>query len=61
MSGMNDKITGKIQQAAGKLSGDKKLESEGKANESKGDMKDKADKALDHTSNLIDDAKKKIK
>jgi len=43
--GITDKITGRVKQAAGDLTGDEKLREEGLADERKGDAKDEAAKA----------------
>ncbi len=43
--GIQDKITGRIKQAAGDLAGDEKLREEGLAEERKGDAKEAAVKA----------------
>ena len=43
--GIQDKITGRIKQAAGDLAGDEKLREEGLAEERKGDAKEEAVKA----------------
>jgi uncharacterized protein YjbJ (UPF0337 family) len=43
--GIQDKITGRVKQAAGDLSGDEKLREEGLAEERKGDAKEEAVKA----------------
>jgi uncharacterized protein YjbJ (UPF0337 family) len=43
--GITDKITGRVKQAAGDLTGDERLREEGLAEERKGDAKQEADKA----------------
>ena len=43
--GIQDKITGRIKQAAGDLAGDEKLREDGLAEERKGDAKEEAVKA----------------
>jgi uncharacterized protein YjbJ (UPF0337 family) len=43
--GLTDKITGRVKQAAGDLTGDEKLRQEGVAEEHKGDVKEEAAKA----------------
>ena len=43
--GIQDKITGRVKQAAGDLAGDEKLREEGIAEERKGDAKEEAVKA----------------
>ena len=49
-SGLKDKVVGTLKEAEGKITGDKLRETEGKAQKTKGKVKDK-----------INDAKKKIK
>jgi uncharacterized protein YjbJ (UPF0337 family) len=43
--GITDKITGRVKQAAGDLTGDESLREEGLADERKGEAKEEADKA----------------
>ena len=43
--GITDKITGRVKQAAGDLTGDEKLRQQGVAEEHKGDVKEEAAKA----------------
>ena len=43
--GITDKITGRMKQAAGDLTGDEKLRQEGLAEERKGDAREEAEKA----------------
>ena len=43
--GITDKITGRVKQAAGDLTGDEKLREQGIAEERKGDVKEEAEKA----------------
>jgi uncharacterized protein YjbJ (UPF0337 family) len=50
-----DKVKGKIKQAAGAASGDKKLEREGKVDQAKG----KAKGAVEGTKHVVKDAVKK--
>jgi uncharacterized protein YjbJ (UPF0337 family) len=50
-----DKVKGKIKQAAGSLSGDKKLEREGKMDEAKGKVKG----AVEDVKHTVKDAVKK--
>ena len=42
MAGMMDKIKGSLKEAAGRLSGDRRTEAEGKTDHAKGDVKDAA-------------------
>ena len=57
--GIQDKVTGKVKQAAGDLAGDSKLRREGKQEERKGEAKDelardqeKADRKAEEVANL---------
>jgi uncharacterized protein YjbJ (UPF0337 family) len=57
--GLTDKVTGKIKQAAGDVTGDKSLHREGRQEERKGDAKDelardqeKADRKAEEVANL---------
>ena len=60
MSGLSDKISGKAKQATGSLTGDKKLENEGKADEAKGTLKEKLDQAVDTVTKKVDEVKKNL-
>jgi uncharacterized protein YjbJ (UPF0337 family) len=51
MGAKSDQLKGKAKQAAGVLSGDKHLESEGKADRRTGEVKEK----LDHAKNKLED------
>ena len=46
MSGLGDKIKGKAEEVAGKLTGDQKLEAKGKTDQIAGNLKDQAEKAI---------------
>lgn len=48
-----DKVKGKIKQAAGALSGDKKLEREGKVDEAKGKVKGAAEEVKQAVKNAV--------
>jgi uncharacterized protein YjbJ (UPF0337 family) len=43
MGGTSDKIKGSVKEAAGKVTGDKQTEAEGKADQVKGDVKNAAE------------------
>ena len=43
MGGTTDKIKGSVKEAAGKMTGDKRTEAEGKADQVKGDVKNVAE------------------
>lgn len=60
MSGLTDKISGKAKQAAGNATNDDKLKAEGKAEETKGTLKDKFNEAVDTVTDKVDELKKKI-
>ena len=47
MDGQIDKMKGRIKQAAGDLTGNKRLKAEGKADEFRGNVKNKIGKAAD--------------
>jgi uncharacterized protein YjbJ (UPF0337 family) len=55
MSEIIDKVKGKVKQAAGKLTGDKKLQHEGKVDEAKGNMHG----AVEDVKHAVKDALKK--
>ena len=52
-SGTTDKVKGRVKEAAGALTGDKKLKNEGKADQAIGGMKNAAVKALDNAKAFI--------
>jgi uncharacterized protein YjbJ (UPF0337 family) len=52
VKGTADKAKGAIKEAAGKVSGDKKLESEGKVDKAKGDLHNAAGNVKDAARNL---------
>lgn len=56
-----DKVGGKIQEGAGKLTGDKETETRGKAEAAKADFKDKLDDAKDSAKEKFDDVKDSVK
>ncbi|MAU33738.1 CsbD family protein [Candidatus Saccharibacteria bacterium] len=60
MNGFTDSLSGKAKQAAGKATDDKKLETEGKIEEIKGDAKNKVDEFTETTKDKIDEAKEKL-
>jgi uncharacterized protein YjbJ (UPF0337 family) len=53
-SGTKDKVKGRVKEAAGALTGDKKLKNEGKADQAIGGAKNAAEKALDKAKDLIE-------
>ena len=56
MGAKSDQLKGKTKEAAGILSGDKDLESEGKADRRTGEVKEKIDHAKDKLEDLTDKA-----
>ena len=59
MSGKTDQVKGQVKEAAGALTGDKDLESEGKADRRAGETKEKLDHAKDKIKEVVDDAEAK--
>lgn len=57
MSAKSDQLKGKAKEAAGILSGDKDLESEGKADRRTGEVKEKIDHARNRLEDLADKAR----
>lgn len=57
MSGKSDQAKGRVKEAAGALSGNQDLESEGKADRLTGEVKEKVDHAKDKVDQVIDKAK----
>ena len=58
-SGTGDKIKGNIKEAAGKVSGDKRLEAEGKTDKAKGDVKKAAGDVSESAKGVRDSISKK--
>jgi uncharacterized protein YjbJ (UPF0337 family) len=52
-SGNTDKFKGRVKEAAGALTGDKKLKNEGKADQAVGGMKNAAVKVLDNAKAFV--------
>ena len=65
MGGKMDQATGRAKEAVGVVSGDKKLEREGKLQRTAGDIKEKASELADDvkkaTEKVVDKAKSAIK
>jgi uncharacterized protein YjbJ (UPF0337 family) len=53
MSGQTDKAKGRIKQAAGDLSGNNRLKTEGKADEARGTVKEKVSHAADKVKKSV--------
>lgn len=60
VSGTADEAKGRIKEAAGVLTGDEGLESEGKADRIAGELKDKVELAKDKVEEVIDRAKETL-
>ena len=60
MSGEKDKVTGRLKQAAGDLTGDDDLKEEGRRDEAAGKVKDGIDKAKDKLTSAVDDVRSKL-
>ena len=58
MAGTTDKVKGSVKEAAGKMSGDKRTEAEGKTDQAKGDMKDAARSTKESAKGVRDSLKK---
>jgi uncharacterized protein YjbJ (UPF0337 family) len=61
MSGKTDKAKGRIKEAAGALTGDRKLKAEGKLDQAAGTVKNVVDKVADKAKRALSDAKAKAK
>ena len=63
MSGLGDKLKGSAQELAGKMTGDQKLEAQGKVGQIVGNVKDKIgevkDAAGEKVNEMLDDVKQK--
>ena len=57
-SGTTDKVKGNIKEAAGKVTGDKRLESEGKTDQVKGNVKKAAEDMSDSAKGVRDSVRK---
>ena len=53
-SGKSDELKGRVKEAAGALSGNKKLKREGKTDQVAGRIKQKVEKVVDKVKNAID-------
>ncbi|MGZ4141875.1 MAG: CsbD family protein [Actinomycetota bacterium] len=60
MGAKTDQLKGQAKEAVGSLTGDKDLESEGKADRRAGEAKEKVDKAKDKVEEVVDDTKDKV-
>jgi uncharacterized protein YjbJ (UPF0337 family) len=58
MAGTTDKVKGSVKEAAGKMSGDKRTEAEGKTDQAKGDVKDAARSTKESAKGVRDSLEK---
>lgn len=59
MTGTTDKIKGAVKEAAGKVTGDKRTEAEGKTDQIKGNVKNAADTMRESAKGVRDSINKK--
>lgn len=52
-SGKSDELKGRVKEAAGALTGDKKLKREGKVDQAVGKIKQKAEKVIDKVKDAL--------
>ena len=52
-SGKSDELKGRVKEAAGALTGDKKLKREGKADQAVGKIKQKVEKVIDKVKDAL--------
>lgn len=55
MGGTADKVKGRLKEAAGALTGDRKMKRAGKRDQIAGDTKDAAERAVEKVRNTLDD------
>ena len=60
MAGKTDQVKGQVKEAVGSLTGDKDLESEGKADRRAGETKEKVAEVKDKVEEVIDKAEDKV-
>jgi uncharacterized protein YjbJ (UPF0337 family) len=58
MAGTTDKVKGSVKEAAGKMTGDKRTEAEGKTDQAKGDVKDAGRDMKESAKGVRDSLKK---
>jgi uncharacterized protein YjbJ (UPF0337 family) len=58
MAGTTDKVKGAVKEGAGKLTGDKRTEAEGKTDQTKGDVKDATGNVSESAKGVRDSLKK---
>jgi uncharacterized protein YjbJ (UPF0337 family) len=54
LKGMGNKIKGSVKQAAGEITGDSKLDAEGRADKAKGNVQNKVGGAKDAVRDVVD-------
>ena len=60
MTATTDKIFGRVKQALGAITGDKKMKRKGQVQEDKGELKDKAKTTIDKAQDSLADLKKRV-
>ena len=60
MAGKTDQVKGQVKEAVGSLTGDRDLESEGKADRRAGETKERVEHAKDKVEEMIDKAEEKV-
>lgn len=60
MGAKSDQVKGQAKETVGKLTGDKDLESEGKADRRAGEAKEKVDDVKDKVEDVVDKAEDKV-
>ncbi len=60
MAGKTDQVKGQVKEAVGSLTGDRDLESEGKADRRAGETKERVEHAKDKVEEVIDKAEEKV-
>ncbi len=58
MAGTTDKVKGSVKETVGKVTGDKRMESEGKTDRAKGEAKDAAHQVKESAKGVRDSLKK---
>jgi uncharacterized protein YjbJ (UPF0337 family) len=53
MNGTTDKVKGRVKEAVGALTDDKRLKNEGKADQASGAVKDGVEKVIDKVKNVV--------
>jgi uncharacterized protein YjbJ (UPF0337 family) len=61
MSGTSDKIKGRVKEAVGALTNDRKLKTQGKLDQASGAIKDGVERAIDKSRDAFTSARKRSK